>query len=280
MRSLGTAVLLAAILGAPDQVVAQRGKRDAALKDELKSYQSILRAKNNRKGERDHEAIAVMKKVIGRFDKLVEKDRRVVIKALSDTFRNARRTAKTDRVYRAAVQSLGKTGKLGASPLRKLFKNPRIAKGSGAERKSFHPLRANILRELGKCQDGRTWEFLLDIALRNAESDSFLAAAGEALGDFEKKDERLRKQIAHKLIREFSRIHGIANSRIGGVDPQDLQTPTFRRRFRTIKNPWNKSLQRLTKQELSDPNEWQRFWNKEKDRPWRVDSYRRKGRSK
>ena len=80
MRPLGIVVLLAATLGVLDQAGAQRGKRDAALKDELKSYQSILRAKNNRKGERDHEAIAVMKKVIARFDKLVEKDKRAVVK--------------------------------------------------------------------------------------------------------------------------------------------------------------------------------------------------------
>lgn len=280
IRTLTTILTLVSCAVPGATLASQASARNPFLKEELKAYASILKAKDNRDGHRDGEALKIMKEIISGIPKLASKDKRLVAKSLADTFRVTRRTPANAIVYDNAVAGLAEIGKYGAAPLRKLFVHKHLAKGKVKGRKDWYPLRVKILKALGNFQDGKTSEFLLKVALRNAESDVFLAAAGKALGEFENSSEAVRKPLSQKLIQELNRIFSLTQTNNLRPDNYDIQTPTFRRRYKVIKGPWTRTLQRLTRQKLSDPADWQRFWNKNKSKSWRAPSPGKKAKKK
>ena len=92
-----------------------------------------------------------------------------------------------------------------------------------------------------------------------------MAAAGQALGEYADADLKTRKIIGKDLIKKFSNIYENANA---NLDSGDLQRKAWEDRYKAVADPWNTALQKLTKQSLRHPNDWLRFYNKNKAKNW------------
>jgi hypothetical protein len=163
------------------------------------------------------------------------------------------------RLFKAVIVALGKTGRVGSKYLAGAFKDKkRFGK------KQWLSLRVEMLRNLGKTKDPAYIKFLTDEALRNIEN-SLMAAAGEALGEYADADLKTRKIIGKDLIKKFCNIYENANA---NLDSGDLQRKTWEDRYKAVMDPWNTSLQKITKQNLRHPSDWLRFYNKNKAKNW------------
>ncbi len=85
-------------------------------------------------------------------------------------------------------------------------------------------------------------------------------AAAEALGEFDKLDQRRRKDVFYALLKT------LLDAREKVVrDPFDV---VVRERYEVVVGPVTTSLQRLSGHDERDPEQWQRFWNKHKRDDW------------
>ena len=158
-----------------------------------------------------------------------------------------------------ATPTLSRAATLSAANLKKAFKDK---KRFGD--KEWRSLRADMLKSLGKTKDLNYVKFLTDEARKNIE-DTLMAAAGEALAEFADADLKTRKEISKVLIKKFANIYENANA---NLDSGDLQRKTWEDRYKAVADPWNTTLKKLTKQRLRTPNDWQKFYNKNKAKNW------------
>jgi len=248
-------ILTPVLLAQPDPAPA---KPDPAVKTKLDEFKKLIK---DRKGAKDGEAIKIIDSVLSGFDKLHPKDKKDFAKALYEPLKNPRIKRKpTDaRLFKVTVVALGKTGTVGSGYLKKAFQDK---KRFGD--KEWRSLRADMLKSVGKTKDLGQVKFLTDEARRNIE-DTLMAAAGEALGEFAEADLKVRKQISKELIKKFANIYENANV---NLDSGDLQRKTWEDRYKAVADPWNTTLKKLTKQNIRTPNEWQKFYNKNKAKNW------------
>ncbi len=240
------------------QVKPAAAKPDPEVKAKLSEFKKLIK---NRKGVKDAEAIQIVDGVLTSFDKLHPKDKKAFAQALYEPLKNPRvkRPPVDARLFKAVIVALGKTGRDGSKYLASAFKDK---KRFG--HKDWRSLRAEMLKNLGKTKDLKYVKFLTDEARRNIE-DTLMAAAGQALGEFADMDLKVRKPIAKDLIKKFANIYENANA---NLDSGDLQRKTWEDRYKAVADPWNTALQKLTKQNLRHPNDWLRFYNKNKAKNW------------
>ena len=252
------AIPLALAPAATAQPKPAAAKPDPLVKEKLNEFKKLIK---DRKGARDEEAIKVIDGLLTDFDKLHPKDKKSFAKALYDPLSNPRikRDPRNSKLLKASIMALGKTGSDGSLYLAKAFKNK---KKFG--KKEWDSLRAAMLKSLGKTKDIKQVKFLTDVALKDIH-DSLMAAAGAALGEFEGATLKLRKDIAKDLIKKFSNVYENANL---NLNTGDLQRKTWEDRLKAVSDPWNTALQKLTKQALRHPNDWQKFYNKNKAKNW------------
>ena len=242
----------------PAQPKPADAKPDPEVKAKLDEFKKLIK---DRKGAKDGEAIKIIDSVLTGFDKLHPRDKRAFATALYELLKSSKIKRKpTDaRLFKVSVVAFGKTGTDGSKYLANAFKNK---KRFGD--KQWRSLRAEMLKNLGKTKDLRYVKFLTDEARRNIE-DTLMAAAGEALGEFADADLKIRKEISKELIKKFSNIYENANV---NLDSGDLQRKTWEDRYKAVADPWNTTLKKLTKQHLRTPNDWQKFYNKNKAKNW------------
>jgi hypothetical protein len=256
-----TILVLALVLVAPSLLAQPKpaaAKPDPEVKAKLDEFKKLI---TDRKGAKDPDAIQIIDSVLTRFDKLHPKDKKDFAKALYEPLKNSRvkREPADCRLFQASIVALGKTGTEGSKYLKDAFENK---KRFGD--KEWRSLRAEMLKNLGKTKDEKYVKFLKDEALRNIE-DSLMAAAGEALGEYADADLKVRQDICKDLIKKFSIIYENANA---NLDTGDLQRKTWEDRYKAVADPWNTTLKKLTKQHYRTPNDWQRFYNKNKNKNW------------
>ena len=250
-----TTAITPALVAQPKPAAA---KPDPEVKAKLDEFKKLIK---DRKGAKDDQAIKIIDSVLTNFDKLHPKDKRDFTKALYEPLKNTRvkRKPMDARLFKTAVVALGQTGTNGSKYLADAFKNKRRFGD-----KAWRSLRAEMLKSLGKTKDKRYVKFLTDEALKNIE-DTLMAAAGQALGEYADADLKLRQEISKDLIRKFVNIYENANT---NLDSGDLQRKTWEDRYKAVADPWNTALQKLTKQSLRHPNDWQKFYNKNKRKNW------------
>jgi hypothetical protein len=90
-----------------------------------------------------------------------------------------------------------------------------------------------------------------------------MAAAGEALGNFEESKEALRKEVVRDLLVKYGSLSEMASNLGTNIEAQNAQE-----RLAAIKGKWNATLGRLTKQNFDTFRDWQSWHNKNKDKPW------------
>lgn len=256
--TVSVAVLLAATAPIHAQVDASAPKDDPELPNQLKQFKEAIA---DRRGERDQEATNLIDKMLSRYGSLHEKDQASVRKAVQEVLVSSRVRREPDHkgLFVAATYALGKMGEDGAKILVKAYK------GSKFRRQEWVEMRAVILKNIGKTQDPRQIEFLLDRAGRDPE-DEVLRAAGEALGNYDRADMKTRKKIAKELIKKFNEIHGQS---LANLDPGDAQVKRSKDTLAAISHDWNQTLKRLTGESFNSPPDWQRFYNKNKNKEWK-----------
>jgi hypothetical protein len=253
MRTMATArtallvLWLAAMLPAQDEP-----KPDPALPDQLKELKTLV---SDPKMQSDFQAIGLMQKLVADVDKRHEKDLERMAKAFGEVFRTGKvRTDAQDILYREASDALSKLGEEGSKELRKALDNNRF--------KDAIPLQEHMILALGRTQDEKQVDWLLDLATRS-HRDELRAASGEALGNYTKLEIKARRDAVKTLIRELGGLHQQASVPILDVTtPGGTQVQNAQRTLRAIEAKWTSTLEKLTGVSHSSFPEWQRWLNK------------------
>jgi hypothetical protein len=263
-RSIAFTILLSLTLGvqgfglAAQKAKSASAKPDPWVKDTLKSYKKLI---SDRKGLKDAEAIELINKLHEKYEGMCAKDKSAYAKGIADSLLSGRckRKPTKDGLYRSTIKALSLTGKNGGRYLAKAFDNKKKFKN-----KEWINLRGDMLEHLGRCKDPKYISFLVDVALKNT-SDTLMAKAGGALKYYKETKLTVRKGISKDLIKKFANIYDNANK---NLDSNDLVRKTWENRHAAVSDPWNTTLQALTRQHYRSANDWNRFWNKYKSKNW------------
>jgi len=259
MRSILCTTVLATMLTvavrAQDDPPAPPKTPDPQIAKDVAEFKKLVADKQMSK---DLEARAHLGKWVQSYETMHPKDQAAVVDVLADVLLRAKqRPPEKIELYDAAAVALSRMGKNGAKVLKDAFNHPRFGKSD------WVGLRSRLIAALGQTQDMNYWNFILDTALRDPE-DQIMAKAGEALGNYEKADIKVRREIVKKLLKRFVEIHN--QSRTESLD--DPVAETRKRTYAAIADPWNTTLAKLSGQAFRSPQDWERWWNNHKDDNW------------
>jgi len=190
---------------------------------------------------------------------LAEKDRKDIAKGLEGVFTGGKlREPASIQLYVAAAAALGTMGNDGSKPLKAAFDNKRFP-----NKPEWVKLREALLRNLGKTKDESMVKFLCEEARRSPEPQ-LMAAAGEALGNFEGSDQKVRKEIVNNLLIRYGEL----DSRSRVLDSADIEAQNARDYLAVISDKWNSTLGRLTGQNFRQYPDWNTWFNKNRAADW------------
>ena len=206
------------------------------------------------RGEKDTEAIAVIATLVTEFPRSGPKDRASIVDAVAGTL-DERRPELSDgtpqnRLYLAAATALGEMGSEAGRSLTKWIGNKR-------HRDDLALQRALVL-SLGKLKDERYTKDLT--GLLQHKEPVLQAAAAEAMANYKEAELSVRKGLFEDILKVLMSVKGRMDT-----DPNDTEA---RQRYDTIGGSMNTTLQVLSGQNISVPEEWQRWWNKNKRDDW------------
>jgi HEAT repeat protein len=226
---------------------------DPAVEEAIEALKTAL------KDKQDDTAVATIDRLTVLARDAGPKDKKKIAKGVGETFgakRVPREGESKDEVFRAfvaAAASLGQMGDEGVGPLVRAL-----------EQRSFRhepALRAKILAALGATKSEKATKPLLDM-LEDKDYD-LIAAAADALGNYDKAPLPPRKEIVERLVRHLESAANAANPSSPQVDASEA-----RRKYDRIGGPLLSTLAKLTGQDFRDPLEWVKWWNDNKKRPW------------
>jgi hypothetical protein len=210
------------------------------------------------KMQEDFRAIGLIQKLSSAPDKLHPKDAEKLAKALGDVFRTGKaRPADKAQLYREAGDALGKLKGPGGKELAKVLTDSRI------KDRDYVAVQAHLYVQLGRTQDEKQVDMLLDAAL-NSPHDEIRGAAGEGLGCYEAMELKKRREVVKDMIRSYGALHAKATQ----ADPTDPNAPidfspqNARETLAKIEGRWTSTLGKLTGQGFSSFPDWQRWLNK------------------
>ena len=226
---------------------------DPTVPDRLKELKSLV-ADSKMAG--DMQAVSLMQALTKEPDKQNPKDRERIVKGLGDVFRHGKvRTADKDILYREASDALAKLGHEAGPELAKAFGDLRF--------KDAFPLQAHFLLAIGKTQDDKQVELLLEVSSRSIH-DELRAAAGEALGQYTSLEMKARREVVKSLVRSWGSLHQQATTPdpTNPNQPIPLQPQNARKTLRAVEGKWGTTLTRLTGASNTSFMDWQRWLNK------------------
>jgi hypothetical protein len=254
MKRSSLVLVLAAIACAQEPATAK--KPDGKLAADIKKFNECLQDK---KFARDAEAVTILDQSLHQaYEAATDKDKAEIVKALAKVWEAKQRPPDQKALYNATAATLGRMGKEGGKVLVKTYE------GGKFKDKEWISLRADMLRNLGKCKDEANIKFLTERARRDID-DPIMAAAGEALGNYEGSSQAVRKEIVKELLIKYGEVHGGSKK---NLDPGDLEVARFKATLQAISEPWNTALGRLTGQNFREADEWRDWWNKNKAEDW------------
>lgn len=225
---------------------------------EIKALVEDLAKRIEKRGKEDHEAISVVDKLVQEFPKCGPKDRAVVVAALDKCFTVKRQEdqegVRDNKLYIACAVALRTMAPESAKVLMSWI-------GSKEHKKDI-PLQEKLIQSLGKTKDENGRKFL--IKLLNDKNSRILAASAEALGEYGDSELKLRKETFEELLKLL--MEAKAANDAGQASNQS--DPIAAEKYNTIAAPIISALQKLAKHDEHDPNEWQRWWNKNKRENW------------
>jgi len=253
LRSLGLSFVFALQVAAQNPAPTPVPPVDAALPEQLKELKSYVA---DPKMTADFQAIGLVQKLAQNPDQRNPKDKERLAKAFGDVFRGGKlRPADKDILYRETGDALGKFGADGAKELAKVLAEPRL--------KDSVTLRALLIVNLGKTQDDKQVDWLLDETCRSPH-DEIRAAAGEALGCYANLDQKARREVVKQMIREWGSLHSKATAMTSNDPnaPIDTGPENARKTLRAVEGKWNATLAKMTGVSHSAFPDWQRWLNK------------------
>lgn len=254
---------LAALMAAfalPGTACSQKPKKLAPDKEVAEKVGILTKIAKDKKFSRDAEGIQVIDILMQKHEKgLAEKDRKMVVKALDGVLnKNKVRPPDRTQLYNAAAEALGRHEADGAKVLRKAFDN----KSRFKAKPQWVPMRERLLRNVGRTKALANVKFLIDEARRNPEP-ALQAAAGDALGNYEEADLKVRKEIVSNLLVTYGALSERASQQGTSIDAQNAKD-----RLAAISGKWNGALKKLSKQNFDTFREWQTWYNKNKTKKW------------
>lgn len=253
---------LAPLLLAAVATTAQDSKKPAVQDPEIEAKAKVLKeCVTDRKMARDAEGVEIIDQFLVKLQAgVVDKDEDIITKALGQVLTRGK-VRKHDNIglYVAAATALGYCGKDGAKILKKAYEGKRFKHHS-----DWVPLREHLLRNIGRTKDESMVDFLVEEAVRSPE-DALMAAAGEALGNFENSKEKVRKEIVSELIKRW----GSLDSKASEIGSGNIQAANARNTLAVTSGKWNETLAKLTRQNFTKFLDWQSWNNKNRNKPWK-----------
>ncbi len=220
----------------------------------IKELLGNLKEHIGKRGEQDNEAVQVIDKLLSEYPRCGPKDRSSITKGIGKCFDQKRRPLSEDvpnnKLYMAAAVCLGEMGTEAAPVLVKYI-------GHKRHKKNLSLQRALIL-SLGKVKDPKSIKTLLDL-LKNKDN-VVIAAAAEALGEYKGAPQKIRKEAFNELLKLLTTIKALKDGDMNDIASRD--------KYDVIAAPITTSLQLLSGHDARKPEDWQRWWNKNKKKDW------------
>ena len=221
---------------------------------EIKELLGNLKQHIGKRGEQDTEAVGVIDKLLGEFPRSGPKDRSSIAKGLGSCLDQKRQDlddgVPDNTLYMAAAVALGEMGEDAAPVLSKYIGHKRLKKNLTLQRR--------LILSLGKTKDAASIKTLLK--LLNDTENVLIAAAAEALGEFKGAPQKVRKEAFNELLKLLVTIKNLKEGDINDIASRD--------KYDVIAAPITTTLQLLSGHDERDPEEWQRWWNKNKKEDW------------
>jgi HEAT repeat protein len=221
---------------------------------EVKQMTDKLAAHASKRGKEDVQAKGVIDQLLQEFKNCGPKDRALVVKALDKCFNEKRQEdengVRDNGLYICAAVALGEMAPESVPVLLHWI-------GDKSHRKDTE-LQKKLILLVGKTKHDSAREPL--IALLLDKDPQLVAAAAEGLGNFAEIEQKVRKSTFEEVLK-------VLTSAKNAVDA-DANDTIARDRYDVVSAPMVTTLQRLSGQEISDPAEWQRWWNKNKKEDW------------
>ncbi|MBM3988906.1 MAG: hypothetical protein FJ294_13230 [Planctomycetes bacterium] len=221
---------------------------------EVKALCEQLGGHASKRGKEDSEAISVIDKLVQEFAASGAKDRAAIVKQLDKCFMEKRQEDKDgvreNKLFLAAATALGEMKPECVPVYLKWI-------GEKSHKKDI-PLQRLLILKLGKTKHETGRKPLID--LLNDENAKIQAAAAEALGEFADASQEVRKSTFEALLKLLMSTKGQVDSNVNDL--------IARERYDTIAAPTATALGRLSGQRDLSPEEYQRFWNKNKKEEW------------
>ncbi len=252
---VGLLVVLPARLAAQDPPGPKDGDKEIA--EKVTTLKDIV---GDRKFSRDDEGLQIIDALLQKLQAGVgPKDQQLITKGLDGVLSSGKlRPPENTRLYVGAAAALGYCGEDGAKSLKKAYTAKRFP-----DKKPWVPLREQLLKAVGRTKDEAMVKFLCDEARLSPEA-ALQAAAGEALGNFEQSEEKVRKEIVSDLLRKYGELSELA-SQMGSAN---IEAQNARDRLAALSDKWNTTLAKLTKQNFHKFSDWLTWYNKNKNEKW------------
>jgi len=222
-------------------------------REEVEELLELLREDRKRQGKRDAKAAQTVSKLAAEFRKSGPRDRRDIAKELYRTMLVKRRTNKDGwrqrTLFFECAKALGRMAPESVPHLLRLI--------DARNHKEDYEVRCAIIAAVGATRDKKAVDPLLD--LLDEFQARLQAAAVKALGNFDRHDQKVRKEIFKELLK----LLGSASAAL-----HEERNDTTRDRWNRISGPTQDSLRRMSGARQSGYEAWQRWWNKNKRRNW------------
>jgi len=241
---------------APPELALQDPKPDK--REDVKEQIATLEAHLKKRGDEDQEAVGVIGQLHQVFPDCGPKDRASIAKALGKVLGTKRKPDDEgnydNSMFRPAAVALGDMGPESVKVL--------IAAIDGKTQRENLPLVRELILALGRTRDLDGTKTLGDML---KSKDAILqGAAAEAIGQFHEVELDVRKDLFEEMLKQLMAVKGRVDS-----DGNDTEASN---RYEVIRGPILTSLQALSGQSISDPDEWQRWWNKNKKEDWDAEA--------
>ncbi len=220
---------------------------------EIKELLDTFEGHAGARGKEDSEAVAVLDRVLQEWPKCGPKDRGSIVKALGKAMNETRKELEDgvpdNALFLAVATALGEMGEDATKELEKWIGNKKHRKDLALQRR--------LVLSLGKTRDPKAVKTLL--GLLNDKDNILVAASCQALEEYEGAELGLRKEAFNELLKLLMTTKTMA------ADPNDL---VAREKYDAIAAPIITTLQKLSGHDERKPEEWQRWWNKNKKADW------------
>jgi len=220
---------------------------------EVKELLARLKEHASKRGKEDQQAIEVLDELTQEFEQSGLKDRAAIAKDIGKTLKQKRQEkdgVRDNKLYLASATALGLMGPESVKPLEGWI-------GHKTHRKDL-PLQRILILSLGKTQVEKSIDTLIDL-LDNKDA-IVQAASAEALANYDGSDHKVRKDCFKEVLQALMSVHNSVKA--------DVNDTIAQQRYDVIAAPMITTLQVLSGHDERQPDNWQRWWNKNKKRNW------------